>query len=113
MPSASETNRVVTGLSKIIQYFQDNNDKKGNATTWKSVSVYLDFRKGLASQLESREAKSINAKSNADLKIVYDAVVKKLKKDDPLGFSPLYDRFLSQDLVVDKYLTPRTPKENK
>jgi hypothetical protein len=109
----SKTNRVITGLSKILQYFQDNNDKKGNSTTWKSVSVYLDFRKGLAAELESRDVKSIDAKANADLRIVYDAVVKKIKKDDPLGFAPLYDRFLSQDLVVDKYLTPRIPKETK
>jgi hypothetical protein len=74
--------------------------------TWKSVSAYSDFRRVIASQLATREAKSITAKKNADLKVLYDAVVNKLKNDDKMGFSYLYDRFLSQDLVYDKYLTP-------
>ena len=29
-----------------------------------------------------------------------------VKLVDPLGFTYIYDRFLSQDLIVDKYLTP-------
>jgi len=45
------------------------------------------------------------------LRYAYDAVVAKLKKDDPIGFSYLYDRFLSQDLIVDKYLTPVVTKK--
>jgi hypothetical protein len=57
-----------------------------------------------------RTAKSIDAKSNIDLRTIYDAMVNKLRTDDPLGFAPLYDRFLSQDLVVDKYLTPKAVK---
>ena len=34
-------------------------------------------------------------------------MVNKLKQDDKLGFAYLYDRFLSQDLVTDKYLAPK------
>jgi hypothetical protein len=102
----SKTNRIVVGLGKILNdpKFMENNK---NNTTWKSVSVYLDFRKAIANELAKRDAKSIDAKSNVDLKYYYDGMVNKLKQDDKLGFSYLYDRFLSQDLVYDKYLTPK------
>jgi hypothetical protein len=105
----SKTNRVIVGLGKILT------DKKfievnKNNTTWKSVSAYLDLRKAVAQELASREVKSINAKANMDLKMIYDGTVNKFKQDDKLGFAYVYDRFLSQDLVYDKYLTP---KENK
>ena len=84
-------------------------DNKNN-TTWKSIDRYLEFRKIIAKELLNREARSIEAKSNADLKIIYDGVVNKLKQDDKLGFSYVYERFLSQDLVVDKQLTPKGAK---
>ena len=106
----SKTNRIISGLNKIIgneKFLQDNK----NNTTWKSVSAYLDIRKAIAKELVTRRsaglAGTIDAKSNIDLKYIYDNVVTKLKNDDKLGFSYLYDRFLSQDLVVDKYLTVR------
>ena len=105
----SKTNRVVLGLNKILNDEKFMNDHK-NSTTWKSIGVYFDFRKGIASELQNRDVKSIDAKANIDLKIVYDGIVKKLKKDDPIGFGAIYDRFLSQDLVVDKYLTPKETK---
>jgi len=107
----SKTNRVILGLAKIIgdTNFMDKNGNNKN-TTWKSVSVYLDFRKTIATELSKRDVKSIDAKANADLKYYYDAMVNKLKQDDKLGFSYLYDRFLSQDLVYDKYLTPKEVK---
>lgn len=105
----SKTNRVIAGLGKILQdpEFVKNNR---NNTTWKSINKYLEFRKLVARELLTREAKSIEAKKNADLKIVYDGVVNKLKQDDKLGFAYVYDRFLSQDLVVDKQLTPKEVK---
>ena len=105
----SKTNRIINGLGKIINdpKFIENNK---NNTTWKSVSVYLDIRKAIASELINRESKSIDAKANIDLKLIYDGMVNKLKKDDKLGFAYLYDRFLSQDLVFDKYLTPKEIK---
>jgi hypothetical protein len=102
----SKTNRVVAGLGIIL-----NNEKfmKTNADnpTWKSVSAYFDIRKAIAKELLRRDVTSINAKANVDLKFIYDGMVNKLKQDDKLGFSYLYDRFLSQDLIVDKYLTPK------
>ena len=105
----SKTNRVILGLSKILS------DKKfiaANADnpTWKSVKSYMEMRKAVASELVGREVKSITAKSNADIKGIYDLIVKKLKDDDKMGFAYVYDRFLSQDLTVDKYLTPKEIK---
>jgi hypothetical protein len=102
----SKTNRVILGLGAILT------DKKfiaanKNNPTWKSVSAYLDLRKALAQELSSRKVKSIEAKANIDLKFIYDGTVNKLKQDDKLGFAYVYDRFLSQDLIYDKYLTPR------
>jgi hypothetical protein len=105
----SKTNRVIAGLGKILSNpeFVKNNK---NSTTWKSVNRYLEFRKSIAQELLSREAKSLDAKSNADLRIVFDAIVNKLKQDDKLGFTYIYDRFLSQDLTLDKHLTPKAVK---
>jgi hypothetical protein len=105
----SKTNRVVVGLGKILT------DKKfvevnKNNSTWKSVSAYLDLRKAVAAELSKRDVKSIDAKANMDLRMIYDGTVNKLKQDDKLGFAYVYDRFLSQDLVYDKYLTPREKK---
>lgn len=105
----SKTNRIILGLSTIVsdEKFMKANKKN---STWKAVSAYLDFRKALAQELLNREAKSIDAKSNADLRFIYDGLVNKLKQDDKLGFAYVYDRFLSQDLIVDKYLTPKETK---
>jgi hypothetical protein len=105
----SKTNRVILGLGKIL------NDKKfiaenADNPTWKSVKTYVEFRKAVASELQSREVKSITAKANTDVKMLYDAMVSKLKNDDKMGFAYVYDRFLSQDLIVDKYLTPKESK---
>jgi hypothetical protein len=105
----SKTNRVIYGLSKILnnpEYRRDNKD----SATFKSLEVYFDIRKRYAQELLRRDARSIDAKSNIDLRVSYDSLIKKLKTDDPLGFGPFYDRFLSQDLVTDKYLTPEEPK---
>jgi hypothetical protein len=106
----SKTNKVISGLSKILNNKKFMEDNKNN-TTWKSVSVYFDIRKAMANELMKREVKSIDAKANTDIRFAYDSVVSKLKKDDPVGFAYLYDRFLSQDLIVDKYLTPVTTEK--
>jgi hypothetical protein len=105
----SKTNRVIVGLGRILTDKKFIEANKNNST-WKSVSAYLDLRKAVAQELAGREVKSINAKANTDLRFIYDGTVNKLKQDDKLGFAYVYDRFLSQDLVYDKYLTP---KENK
>ena len=104
----SKTNRVVVGLGKILDNKKFMQANKNNPT-WKSVSAYMDFRKVIAAELASRPQHSLEAKSNLDLKLVYDGTVQKLKQDDKLGFAYIYDRFLSQDLAYDKYLTPVTP----
>ena len=102
----SKTNKVIAGLGTILNDSKFMEKNKDN-TTWKSVAAYLDVRKAIAKELLNREAKSIEAKSNIDLKFIYDGMVNKLKQDDKLGFAYLYDRFLSQDLIYDKYLTPK------
>ena len=101
----SKTNRVLKGLGIALEDPTLIENNKNN-TTWKSIDRYLQFRKTIANELITREARSLDAKSNADLRIIYDAIVKKLKDDDKLGFAYVYDRFLSQDMVVDKQLTP-------
>ena len=106
----SKTNKVIAGLSKILDNKKFMEDNK-NSATWKSVSVYFDIRKAMANELMKRKVKSINAKANIDLRYGYDAIVSKLKKDDPVGFAYLYDRFLSQDLIIDRYLTPVTTEK--
>lgn len=105
----SKTNRVIVGLGKILTDKKFIESNKNNPT-WKSVSAYLDVRKAIASELAKRDVKSIEAKANIDLKMIYDGTINKLKQDDKLGFAYVYDRFLSQDLVYDKYLTPRETK---
>ena len=108
----SKTNRVIYGLGTILDDDKFMKENRKNPT-WKSVSAYMDFRKAVAAELMSRKYKSLGAKANADLRFIYDGFVNKLKNDDKMGFAYLYDRFLSQDLIYDKYLTPKTPKENK
>ena len=106
----SKTNRVVVGLGKILDPKNKFISENADNPTWKSVKAYMEMRKAIASELITREAKSITAKDNADLKGIYDLIVKKLKDDDKMGFAYVYDRFLSQDLIVDKYLTPKEIK---
>lgn len=105
----SKTNRVIVGLGKILTDKKFIETNKNNPT-WKSVSAYLDVRKAIAAELVKRDVRSIDAKANMDLRMIYDGTVNKLKQDDKLGFAYVYDRFLSQDLVYDKYLTPREKK---
>jgi len=105
----SKTNKVIVGLGTMLEdpEFVKNNR---NNTTLKSISTYLSLRNKIANELSKRDVKSIDAKANKDMRYIYDQVVNKLKSDDKLGFSYVYDRFLSQDLVYDKYLTPKEVK---
>lgn len=105
----SKTNRVIAGFGIIFNNDKFREDNKNNPT-WKSIKTYMELRKAIAAELVKRDVKSITAKKNADLKAIYDAVVQKLKNDDKLGFAYVYDRFLSQDLIYDKYLTPKEVK---
>ena len=108
----SKTNRVILGLGKILQD-EKFMKKNGNNATWNSVSAYMVIRQMIAESLMKRQYKTLNAKANQDLKFTYDAIVNKLKNDDKLGFAYIYDRFLSQDLIYDKYLTPVATPEGK
>ena len=103
----SKTNRVISGLGKVLDNTKFMEDHKDDPT-WKSVRLYLNLRQTLAAQLASRDVKTIDAKANQDIKVAYDVVVDSLKKDD--GFKNMYDRLLSQDLVYEKYLTPKESK---
>jgi hypothetical protein len=105
----SKTNRVILGLGKILDNKKFITENKDNPT-WKSVKAYMEFRKVVAEELKTRKVKNITAKANKDIKLLYDAMVAKLKNDDKMGFAYLYDRFLSQDLIWDKYLTPKEVK---
>lgn len=102
----SKTNRVILGFGRILDDKKFMSANKKNPT-WKSISAYMDLRRVMAQELLTRSAKSIDAKSNADVRLTYDTMVNKLKEDDKLGFAYIYDRFLSQDLIYDKYLTPK------
>lgn len=94
--------KTVKGLKKVIADTTFMKDNKDNPT-WKSVVVYMKIRDILALQLASRESANIDAKKNSDIRFAYDSFVKKLKSDD-IGFSDMYDRYLSQDTVYNKYL---------
>jgi hypothetical protein len=92
----------VAGLRKIVtnpKFMADN----GEDPTWKSVAIYLQLRDKLASTLSVRPSASIDAKANADLKYMLDSYVSQLKAGD-LEFADIYERFLSQDKIYDKYL---------
>jgi len=85
------------------------NDKKfmkdhGNDPTWKSIKLFLDMRKEVASYLATQDVKNIDSVSNADAKFYYDGKVRQFKKDD-IGFADIYDRYFSNDPVYDKVFT--------
>lgn len=98
----TKTARTVAGFKKIVQNPTFMNDN-GSNPTWKSVIIYLQMRDLVASKLANRPSQNIDAKENADLKILISSTALKLKSED-IGFSDLYDRYLSQDKVYDKYL---------
>jgi hypothetical protein len=102
-PNGAKTQQVISGLTKMTanneQFWKDNQ----NNPTWKAVKTYLQVRSQLSNVLANRKAKSITAKSNADVAGIYDAVVTALKKD--VQFGDIYDRYLSQDQVYYKYIS--------
>jgi hypothetical protein len=97
-----KSTRNVAGLRKIInnaQFMDDN----GQDPTWKSVSVYMEVRDSIARKLAARPVSNIDAKENTDLKLMLDYYVNQLKTGD-VEFADIYERFLSQDKIYDKYL---------
>ena len=97
-----KTAKVVIGLKRIVadeQFMEDNADDP----TWKSVSLYLKIREEFAKKLRGRQVSSIDAKSNADLKLMLDFYVNQLKRGD-VQFADIYERYLSRDMIFDRYL---------
>ena len=101
----AKTIKSIEGL-KLILDDQKFMDKNANNPIWKSAAMYLEIRDKIAQQLSQRNDKSLTAKSNSDLKFLYDTIVRRMSKESQ-GFKDLYDRFLSQDPVYDKFLTPK------
>jgi hypothetical protein len=94
--------KTIAGFRKIISndtFMADN----GDDPTWKSVALYMKVRDSIASSLSGRTSGNIDAKDNQDLRMALDYYVNKLKDGD-LEFANIYDRFLSQDRIYDKYL---------
>jgi hypothetical protein len=94
--------KTMSGFKKIIsneKFMADN----GDDPTWKSVAVYMKIRDSIASLLGARESSNIDSKQNEDLRMALDYYVNQLKAGD-LEFANIYDRFLSQDRIYDKYL---------
>lgn len=94
--------KTIAGFKKILsndKFMSDN----GSDPTWKSVSMYMQIRDNIAYRLSGRESNNIDAKSNADLRMILDYYVSQLKSGD-IEFANIYDRFLSQDRIYDKYL---------
>ena len=97
-----KTAKTVIGLRKIIsnkQFMRDNADDP----TWKSVALYLKIRDEFANKLRGRAVQSIDAKANADLRMMFDFYVTQLRRGD-VEFADIYDRYLSRDMIFDKYL---------
>lgn len=94
--------KTIAGFKKIISndaFMKDN----GNDPTWKSVTLYMKIRDNIATSLKGRASGNIDAKQNQDLRMVLDYYINQLKAGD-LEFANIYDRFLSQDRIYDKYL---------
>ena len=98
----TKTARTIDGLKKIISnptFMADN----ASDPTWKSVAMYLKVREQIAITLNGRQSGNIDAASNADVRAILDYYVQELKSGD-IQFSTIYDRYLSQDKIYDKYL---------
>jgi hypothetical protein len=94
--------KTISGFRKILsndKFMADN----GDDPTWKSVTMYIKIRDSIASSLRARASSNIDAKENEDLRMALDYYVNQLKAGD-LEFANIYDRFLSQDRIYDKYL---------
>jgi hypothetical protein len=94
--------KTIIGFKKILaneKFMADNADDP----TWKSVAIYMKARDAVAARLRGRPSNNIDAKENIDLRMVLDYYVNQLKAGD-LEFANIYDRFLSQDRIYDKYL---------
>ena len=101
----TRTLRIVSGLNKIVndpKFLKDHTDAKGKLNpTWNAVAMYMQVRKQLSDELAKRPVKSLSANANADISVLYDLAVAKLKEGN-IGFGDIYDRYLSQDQIYYK-----------
>ena len=98
----TKASKTVAGFRKILandKFMSDN----GNDPTWKSLALYMKLRDSISNTLSGRSSKNINAKDNADILMTLDYYVNQLKAGD-IEFANIYDRFLSQDIIYDRYL---------
>jgi hypothetical protein len=98
----TKASKTVAGFRKILandKFMSDN----GNDPTWKSLALYMKVRDSISDTLAGRTSKNINAKENADILMTLDYYVNQLKAGD-IEFANIYDRFLSQDIIYDRYL---------
>lgn len=97
-----KTAKTIIGLRQIVgneRFMRDNADDN----TWKSVALYLKIRDEVANKLKARAVQSIDAKANLDLRFMLDFYVNQLKRGD-IEFADIYERYLSRDMIFDKYL---------
>ena len=97
-----KTAKTIVGLRKIVsnsKFMADN----GSDPTWKSMSLYLEVRDAIAARLAGRTVKNIDAQENTDLRLMLDYYVNELKSGD-VEFADIFERYLSQDKVYDKYI---------
>ena len=97
-----KTAKTIVGLRKIVsnsKFMADN----GSDPTWKSMSLYLEVRDAIAARLAGRIVKNIDAQENTDLRLMLDYYVNELKSGD-VEFADIFERYLSQDKVYDKYI---------
>ena len=98
----TKASKTVAGFRKILandKFMSDN----GNDPTWKSLALYMKIRDSISNTLSGRSSKNINAKENIDILMTLDYYVNQLKAGD-IEFANIYDRFLSQDIIYDRYL---------
>lgn len=98
----TKASKTVAGFRKILandKFMSDN----GDDPTWKSLALYMKVRDSVSATLAGRTSKNINAKENADILMTLDYYVNQLKIGD-IEFANIYDRFLSQDIIYDRYL---------
>ena len=104
----AKTIKSIEGL-KLILNDSKFMAKNANNSMWKSAALYLEVRDKLAKALAQREVKTLDAKANTDIKFIYDTIVSRMRNESE-GFKDLYDRYLSQDPIYDKNLTPKVVK---
>lgn len=86
--------KKIQGMEKIAA-----DDRLKNRPDIAALSNYLDARKVIVAILQGRDQHGINAADNQGIKLLWESIVAKMKKDS-LQFSDLYNRWLDTDPVT-------------